>query len=208
MPIRVLVADSQPIFRCGLLHELGAGGRVWVVGEADNGDEALALVGRLHPEVLLLDLLIQGMPAFAVITRAREGGAIPRIVGLGSPGDRDALTRLMTAGMAGVVSRAESSAAVLAALEAVAAGGIWFSVPVRAGAMAAEPGDSRPGPPLTPRELQVLRLLADGGSNKGIARAMSVSERTVRFHLGNIYEKLALDTRGELVAWAASALLR
>ena len=206
MPIRVLLADSQPIYCAGLRHELGQSGSMDVVGEAVSGEEALALATQLQPDVLLLAVDIVGTPAFAVITSLRNRRPKTRVVALCPSADRDTIVRMLAASVSGLVLRGEPSALVTDAVEAAAAGSTWFS-PALLDALApheAPRGADRPRPALSQRELQVLGLLARGEDNGGIARSLGVSERTVRYHLRSVCDKLSIGTRGELIAWAAA----
>ena len=148
------------------------------------------------------------MPAAEVIAAVGRRGLSARIVVLGAWGSKDDALRWLAAGVAGLVLESEPASLVVSAIEAAAQGSAWVS-PAALSLFATSDDDDgacQPEPALSGRERQVVRLLARGETNKEIAKVLGVCERTVRFHLGNLYGKLGCGGRGELVAWAVRAL--
>ncbi|MHB0878924.1 MAG: LuxR C-terminal-related transcriptional regulator [Anaerolineae bacterium] len=202
MVTTVVIADDEPVYRSGLRQELGHSRSIEIVAEAASADEALRLTGRLRPCVLLLDTAIAGMPAFTLATALRQRSPGPRVVAIGPP-DRDTILAMLAAGVSGYVLRNEASSHIVRAIEAAGRGDVWYSAAVTQAVFQSDTVAGVAVAPLTPREQQVLVLLARGEDNDGIAHSLGVSTPTVRFHLRNVYRKLGLSGRGELLAWVA-----
>ncbi|MEU0299114.1 response regulator transcription factor [Streptomyces sp. NPDC006175] len=227
-PVRILLCDDHAVVRAGLLALLGGEPDIEVVGEAGSGEEAVALAARLSPDVVLMDLQlgpgIDGVEATRRITtgtgartgtEARTGSGAGTGTGTGTgtgPGtgtanvlvlttyDTDAdITRAIEAGATGYLLKAERPEELFAAIRAAAQGRTTLSPPVASRVMARM---RSPRPTLTERELDILGQLSQGLGNRDIARALFISEATVKTHLGRIYEKLGVDTRAGAVAVA------
>ncbi|MBC7225614.1 MAG: response regulator transcription factor [Thermoflexales bacterium] len=198
--IRVLVVDDHPVVRAGLQLALGARGDLRVVGEAADGEEALRLAEALRPDVVLLDCRLPGMNGIAVAQALREQCPAVRVVALSAYEDEGLVLRMLEAGAVGYVLKDEPLEGILAAVRAAARGKAYFSPEVVAKVTAWAQG-RRPGG-LTEREWEVLRWMAEGKSNREIARALFVSEHTVEKHVGRILEKLGMKSRVEVVRWA------
>jgi len=203
-PVRLLVCDDHVVVRAGLLALLGSAPGIEVVGEAGTGDEAVALAAKLTPDVVLMDLQlgegIDGVEATRRITTAPpESGPHPHVLVL-TTYDTDAdITRAIEAGATGYLLKAERPEELFAAIQAAAQGRTTLSPPVASRVMARM---RSPRPSLTDRERDILAQLAQGLGNRDIARALFISEATVKTHLGRIYDKLGVDTRAGAVAVA------
>lgn len=197
--IRVLLADTQPIWRLGVRSILSAEPDLALAGEAENVWEVRRLSRELDPHILLLEAGLPGPPVEEVVTSLqRECPALRVLIVMGG-GENGHLPRLLAAGAAGYISRYESAELLAEALRMVARGKAWHSVRL----LAKAPSDAgRTDPELSARELEVLGLVAQGWTNVQAASTLGISERTVRFHLGNLCHKLSLRRRADLIAWA------
>lgn len=200
-PVRILLCDDHVIVRAGLLALLDSAAGIEVVGEASTGEEALALSAKLRPDLVLMDLQlgagIDGVEATRRLTSAPGDG--PRVLVL-TTYDTDAdVTRAMQAGATGYLLKAERPEEFFAAIHAAAQGRMALSPPIATRVMA---NMRSPRPTLTDREREILAQLARGLGNREIAKALFISEATVKTHLGRIYAKLDVDTRAAAVAVA------
>ncbi|MFF5130952.1 response regulator [Streptomyces syringium] len=215
-PVRILLCDDHAVVRAGLLALLGSAPGIEVVGEAGGGEEAVALAARLRPDVVLMDLQLgAGMDGIEATRRivADAAAATETDAGTGGRGargpyvlvlttyDTDAdITRAIEAGATGYLLKAERPEELFSAIRAAAEGRTALSPPVAGRVMARMRGAGRPA--LTERERDILGQLARGLGNREIARALFISEATVKTHLGRIYDKLGVDTRAGAVAVA------
>ncbi|MFD0304900.1 response regulator [Streptomyces sp. NPDC127119] len=200
LPVRLLVCDDHAVVRAGLLALLDSEPDIEVVGQAGTGEEALALAARLSPDVVLMDLQLgEGMDGVATTRRLTGGPAAPHVLVL-TTYDTDAdITRAIEAGATGYLLKAERPEELFAAIRAAAQGRTTLSPPVASRVMA---NLRTPPPALTGRERDILGQLAQGLGNRDIARALFISEATVKTHLGRIYDKLGVDTRAGAVSVA------
>ncbi|WP_121747692.1 response regulator transcription factor [Streptomyces sp. E2N166] len=203
-PVRILVCDDHVVVRAGLLALLDSAPGIEVAGEAGTGEEALALAARLAPDVVLMDLQlgegIDGVETTRRLTAASgPGGTAPHVLVL-TTYDTDAdITRAIEAGATGYLLKAERPEELFAAIHAAAEGRTALSGPVASRVMA---NMRSPRPSLTDRERDILAQLATGLGNREIARALFISEATVKTHLRRVYDKLGVDTRAGAVAVA------
>ncbi|MEU6678124.1 response regulator transcription factor [Streptomyces sp. NPDC046853] len=202
-PVRLLVCDDHIVVRAGLLALLGSAPDIEVVGEAGTGEEAIALAAKLAPDVVLMDLQLgegmDGVEATRHITTPSTPSPSPHVLVL-TTYDTDAdITRAIEAGATGYLLKAERPEELFAAIHAAAQGRTTLSPPVASRVMARM---RKPLPTLTDRELDILAQLSQGLGNRDIARALFISEATVKTHLGRIYDKLGVDTRAGAVAVA------
>ncbi|MDE3112086.1 MAG: response regulator transcription factor [Chloroflexota bacterium] len=202
--MRVVLVDDHALFRDGLAALLDAWGHE-VVGQATNGEEALALVGSVKPDLVLMDVLMPGVSGVETTERLKALHPEIAVVMLTVSEDEDDLFRAIRAGAQGYLLKNLESAHFRAMLEAVGRGEAAIT-PATASRILAQyvRGDHGRSDPdqLTERELDVLRLLTDGLRNKEIAAQLGISENTVKFHLKHILEKLHARSRAEVVARA------
>ncbi|MEU5801157.1 response regulator transcription factor [Streptomyces sp. NPDC047804] len=199
--VRILLCDDHAVVRAGLLALLGGEPDIDVVGEAGSGEEAVALAAQLTPDVVLMDLQLgSGIDGVEATRRIATAGAGAVDVLVLTTYDTDAdITRAIEAGATGYLLKAERPEELFAAIRAAAQGRTTLSPPVASRVMARM---RSPRPTLTERELDILGQLSQGLGNRDIARALFISEATVKTHLGRIYEKLDVDTRAGAVSVA------
>ncbi|WP_369378118.1 response regulator [Streptomyces sp. cg36] len=196
--VRILLCDDHAVVRAGLLALLGSEPDIEVVGEAGTGEEAVAAAAKVRPDVVLMDLQL-GPGIDGVEATRRIAGTGVRVLVL-TTYDTDAdITRAIAAGATGYLLKAERPEELFAAIRAAAQGRTALSAPVASRVMERMRGTT---PSLTPRELDILAQLSQGLANRDIARALFISEATVKTHLGRIYEKLGVDTRAGAVSVA------
>lgn len=199
-PVRILLCDDHAVVRAGLLALLDSAAGIEVAGEAGTGEEALAVAARIRPDVVLLDLQLGDGIDGVETTRRLVAGPHPPHVLILTTYDTDAdITRAIEAGATGYLLKAERPEELFAAIHAAAQGRTALSPPVASRVMA---NLRSPRPTLTDRERDILGQLAHGLGNREIARALLISEATVKTHLGRIYAKLDVDTRAGAVAVA------
>jgi DNA-binding NarL/FixJ family response regulator len=199
--MRVLIADDHPIVRQGLVSVLEDEDDLEVVGTAETGREAVRMVGRLQPDVVLLDLEmpeLDGVDAIPLLLAARADLAI--LVFTAYDTDERVLGAIR-AGARGYLLKGASGEEIARAIRVVNAGGSYLEPRVANTLVAEVNSPHRAG--LTEREREVLRLVADGLPTKQIARSLSISERTVKFHVSSILRKLDADNRAQAVAVAS-----
>ncbi|WLQ41632.1 response regulator transcription factor [Streptomyces laculatispora] len=198
-PVRILLCDDHAVVRAGLLALLGSEPDIEVVGEAGSGEEAVALAG-LTPDVVLMDLQlgegIDGVEATRRIVAGTDGAHVLVLTTYDTDAD---ITRAIGAGATGYLLKAERPEELFAAIRSAAQGRTTLSPPVASRVMARM---RRPLPTLTDRERDILGQLSRGLGNRDIARALFISEATVKTHLGRIYDKLGVDTRAGAVSVA------
>ncbi|GHE59351.1 DNA-binding response regulator [Streptomyces vinaceus] len=196
----ILLCDDHAVVRAGLLALLGSAPDIEVLGEAGSGEEAVALAAKLRPDVVLMDLQLgEGIDGVEATRRITAVTGPPHVLVL-TTYDTDAdVTRAIAAGATGYLLKAERPEELFAAIHSAAAGRTTLSPPVASRVMAHMRGSR---PTLTDRERDILGQLARGLGNRDIARALFISEATVKTHLGRIYDKLGVDTRAGAVAVA------
>jgi DNA-binding NarL/FixJ family response regulator len=202
-PIRVLIADDHPIVRQGLRTFLEVQGDIEVVGEAADGNEAVALAASLDPDVLLLDMKMPGLGGLGALTELATRDLKVRAIILTSVSDRADVAPAMRAGAAGFLYKDVDPAALVRAIHAVHGGQVLLA-PEAADAMLAGPQPEPPDTPvlLTEREREVLGLIASGRSNREIARELLVAEKTVKTHVSNVLMKLGVQDRTQAALYA------
>ncbi|HEY6099439.1 MAG TPA: response regulator transcription factor [Anaeromyxobacter sp.] len=204
--IRVLIVDDHAILREGVRALLQLHPDLEVVGEASNGTEAIEAAARLDPDVVLMDIAMPGLGGIEAALEMRKQGRRARILILSQYEDREYVRRLLKAGVAGYVLKKSAGAELANAIRAVHKGGLVLDPEVARTAMEesgpAAPGADDPYEALTDREKQVLKLVADGRSNKEVAEVLGISVKTAMSHREHVMEKLGVHNRTELVRFA------
>ena len=204
--VDVLVAEDDALAWRAIRDILHTGNGLRVVGQARDGNEVWRLSLKLAPQLLLMDPDLPGPPPGETVARLRRHCPRVKVLVLSGRSDDFAVHSLLAAGVAGYLVKDEAEVALVAAVQAVARGDPWYSARVSASAVARAQGERRAaeGPAaLSERELRVLGFVARGHGNRGIAQALGISERTVRFHLENVRGKLHLETEEDVVRWTA-----
>ena len=196
-PIRVVLADDHTIVREGTAELLRRAGDIEVIGQASDGLEALNTVKEMHPDVLVLDLMMPGIDGLEVARRVRQASPGTAVLILTAHEDRQYVMAALEAGAAGYMSKSDRGGDVIDAVRSVAAGRTALSPRVASSVVARALGDSDESASLTAREKDVLRAVARGLSNKQIATDLQMSERTVQTHLTHVFSKLGVSSRTE-----------
>ncbi|MGW4247260.1 response regulator [Nocardia sp. NPDC004722] len=199
-PVRLVLCDDHAVVRAGLRALLDSAPGIEVIGEAGSGPEAIALTAHLHPDVVLMDLQLGGdMDGIEATRRLTAAQSPPRVLVL-TTYDTDAdITRAIAAGATGYLLKAERPEELFAAIQAAAQGRPTLSPPIADRVLHHL---RNPQPTLTSRELDILAQLSQGLGNREIAKALHISEATVKTHLGRIYDKLGVETRAAAVSVA------
>lgn len=200
--IRVVVADDHPIVRAGIVALLQDADDVSVVGQASDGETAVSIALAERPDVVLMDLRMPGIDGDEATARilAREPGI--RVLILTTYESDDQILAAIEAGAAGYLLKAAPESEILAGLRATARGETALAPSAAAALVRRATAKAPAGPTLSPRELEVLQLVAQGGSNPAIGRALFLSETTVKTHLGHVFEKLGVNDRTRAVTRA------
>lgn len=210
--IRVVLADDHAVVRAGLRALLTAESDLSIVGEAGTGEEALRLCAASRPDVLLLDITMPGNEHLAVVRAVVERVPETRVLLLTMHQDPTLLREALRLGAAGYVLKRSAESSLLAAIRTVAAGDLYIDPTMAASVVQRQggPGLGARAPQalphgLTSRELEVLKLAAQGYGNKEIAARLFISVKTVETHRLNINEKLGIRSRVELIRFARQA---
>jgi DNA-binding NarL/FixJ family response regulator len=205
--IRVLIVDDHAVVRRGL-HDLLAGAPgIEVVGEAADGAEALTIVREVQPDVVLMDLQMAGVDGVDATRLLQHEAHVPQVLVLTSFSDRERIVAALDAGAVGYLLKDADPDDVIAGVRAVGRGESPLD-PKAARELLLARTDVSAGPPagsqpkLTPREVEVLRLVRSGLANKQIARRLDISERTVKAHLTSIFQRLGVSDRTQAALWA------
>jgi len=201
--IRVILIDDHPVVRSGIRMLLEQAPEIRVIGEADRGDRGMELIEQMRPDVVLLDMEMPGMSGVEVM-RSLQARQMPvRVLALSAYDDAEYIRSLLAAGSYGYLTKDEALDTIVEAVRGVAQGNEgWLSRRADAQLSAITRKQSADPIDLTEREEVVLRLLAKGWSNDRIADCLVITERTVRYHLTNISQKLHVSSRAEAIAWA------
>ncbi|MGB9753844.1 MAG: DNA-binding response regulator [Roseiflexus castenholzii] len=201
MSIRILLVDDHAVVRQGLKMFLGLDPDLQVVGEAENGEEAIRLTGELNPDVVLMDLLMPVMDGVTAIARIRRDFPDTEVIALTSVLEDEAVMKAMRAGAMGYLLKDTQAEELRRAIKAAAAGQVQLSPQAAARLMRDVRAPESPEK-LTERETDVLRLLALGRANKEIARELNIGEKTVKTHVSAILRKLDVPSRTQAALYA------
>ncbi|MGW5273272.1 response regulator [Streptomyces sp. NPDC004044] len=202
--IRVLLVDDHQVVRRGLRTFLEIQDDIEVVGEAADGAEGVARSEQLHPDVVLMDIKMPGTDGIEALRKLRELENPAKVLIVTSFTEQRTVVPALRAGASGYVYKDVDPDALAGAIRSVYAGHVLLQ-PEVAGALLAQEdagGGTGRGSSLTEREREVLGLIADGRSNREIARALVLSEKTVKTHVSNILMKLDLSDRTQAALWA------
>lgn len=208
MSIRVLIVDDHTLFREGLCALFSSESNVEVVGEAAGGEEAVRKALELKPDVVVMDLMMPGVNGIEATQRIRTALPEVKVLVLSMYDDEEHVQRLLAGGASGYMLKRATSDELVRALKEVVAGGMPLDPAVAAKVVKdyvrRVQGEAEPeaSPELTPRELEVLRLVAGGLTNQAIAERLGISRKTVDVHRTNLMRKLDLHDVTELVKYA------
>lgn len=200
--IRLVLAEDHPVVRAGLEQLLANVDGIEIVGTAVDGRQAIALAAELLPDVVLMDLsmpVVGGIEATREIHAAHDGAV--RVLVLTSFSDREQIVAALDAGATGYLLKDAEPDELIRGIHAAARGEAPLA-PKAAREILSERTENAPETELSPRELDVLRLVARGLPNKRIARELAISEKTVKGHLTNIFQRLGVDDRTQAALWA------
>jgi DNA-binding NarL/FixJ family response regulator len=209
--VRILIADDHPIFRDGLRRLLEAETDLSVVGQAVDAAEAIQLAQTVQADILLLDVAMPKVSGLEALQTLVEMPNPPAVILLTAAIDRADIVRALQVGARGVVLKESATAMLLKAIRVVMEGGYWVGRESVSDLMLAlrnlgpipERPEGIPSYSLTPREIQIVGLILGAAGNKKIADTLNISEKTVKHHLTNIFEKLGVSNRLELALFAA-----
>jgi DNA-binding NarL/FixJ family response regulator len=201
MTIRILIADDHEVVRQGLRMFLGLDPDLEVIGEAPDGARALEMARELHPDVVLMDLLMPVMDGISATSAIRHDVPETEVLALTSVLEDASVTGAVRAGAIGYLLKDTQADELCRAIKAAAAGQVQLS-PQAAARLMREVRAPESPETLTDRETEVLRLLAEGRSNKEIARKLQIGEKTVKTHVSNILSKLGVQSRTQAALYA------
>ncbi len=204
--IRILVVDDHPVLRDGLVAILSTQAAFEVVGEAETGREAVLLAAELQPDIVMMDLEMPGMDGVEALKQMRDHDPDVRVIVFTAYDTDDRIMAALQAGAQGYLLKGAPREQVFEAIRVVNAGNSLLQ-PVVASKlltrMRRSADDSGTADSVTPREMEVIRLLARGLQNKEIAAELGIAQRTAKFHVGSILAKLGAGNRTEAVTIAA-----
>jgi DNA-binding NarL/FixJ family response regulator len=206
MPIRLILADDHPIVLDGLAQLFRVEPEFQVEARCRDGEEALREVRARRPDVLVLDIRMPRRDGLEVLRIIRLEGLTTRVVLLTAELEEEQLVEALRLGVGGVVLKEMAPHLLLEAVREVHSGGSWLdkgSVSrVLSRLLEREEGAKEVAQILTPREIEIVRMVARGLRNRAVAEQLTISEGTVKIHLHNIYQKLGVDGRLELAVYA------
>lgn len=205
MATRILIADDHPVLRSGLRVLLAADPELEVIGEAGTGEETLRLAEELRPDVVLLDIGMPGESGIETVRRLKAELPALKVLFLTMHEEEGMLLEALGAGGDGYLIKRADEAEIIQAIRAVRRGDVYVHPAMTRALLSQAETTGRPQEPvepLTSREIDVLRLLARGNTNRQIAELLALSVRTVESHRANLMGKLGLSSRVELVTYA------
>ncbi|MBS1858794.1 MAG: response regulator transcription factor [Acidobacteria bacterium] len=217
--ITIVIADDHPIFRDGVCRLLSLEEDFTVVAEVDDGLRVLEALQQYEPDILLLDLNMPGLNGLATLERLRSVKSKTKVILLTASDDRNEFVQALKLGSAGIVQKQTATTLLIDSIRRVRAGEMWMDSRTTASVIQGFLSPADPGPaatsaptkaqvrsrqPLSPREREIVHLTAQGFKNSDIASALTLSEQTVKNHLHNIFDKLGVTDRLELVLYAVA----
>ena len=208
--IRIVIADNQGLFREMLRLALRKEKGIKIVGEADNGSQAIEAISNLKPDVALLEIGLSDMNGIGILPRIREKSLKTKVLMLTADNDETMIFKALKAGAKGYVSKDVNLCDLIKAIQSVYQGELWVERKKMARFFDRE-SVSNPGRGvrptgnkeiLTPREKEILSILISGCTNKDIANALYISEKTVKSHLNSIFKKLNVSRRIQAILYA------
>ena len=206
MPIRIVIADDHPVVRRGLVQFMADEEELQVVAECADGISALEAVARYAPDIVLVDLQMPQLNGIEVLRQLSDGPSPPPVVLLAANISDDEVVEAMRLGVKGVVLKEMAPSLLVACIRKVASGGTWLEKEAVGRAMdkilRQEQSRQKVREVLTPREIDIVKMVAQGLGNREIAEKLFISEGTVKTHLHSVYEKLGLKGRVQLANYA------
>jgi NarL family two-component system response regulator LiaR len=200
--IRLLIVDDHSVVRQGLRMFLGSDPDLEIIGEARDGEEAVRLTLQLHPDVVLMDLLMPVMDGVAAIAAIRSQAPETEVVALTSVLDDNSVVEAVRAGAIGYLLKDTEAHELRRAIKSAAAGQVQLSPLVQARLLREVRTPENKGVTITEREMVVLQLLAQGKSNKEICQVLNIGEQTVKTHVSHILVKLGVPSRTQAALYA------
>ncbi|HVE70392.1 MAG TPA: response regulator transcription factor [Thermoanaerobaculia bacterium] len=202
MTVRIVIADDHPVVRRGLAQFIADEDELDVVAECVDGEEALSAVDRHAPDVLIADLRMPKLTGLEVLRRLQERPSSPAVVILAGNISDDEVVEAMRLGAKGVVLKEMAPALLVACIRKVAAGGTWLEKEAVGRTMEKLLRYQKARDVLTPREIEIVRMVALGLGNREIGEKLFITEGTVKTHLHSVYEKLGVKGRVQLSNYA------
>ncbi len=200
-PIRVVIADDHELTRAGMRKLLAAAPDITIVGEAEDGDVARRLVSDLHPHVLLLDLVMRGPSPVETTLWAEQQQPPTHVLVLTAHDHEYFLAQMAEAGAMGYLDKGVRAQQLIGCIRSAALGESHFTLKQLKRIQIWRTEVWKVWESFTPREVEILKFLSQGRSNAQIAEELSVSERTVETHIGNLLKKIGVSSRTEAIAW-------
>ena len=204
---RILIADDHGVLRAGLYALLAAEPDLDVVAEASSGESAVRLAGELQPDIILMDVSMPDMTGIEATRQISQLTPVCKVLILTVHEDNVLVREAIEAGASGYILKRAVKSELIGAIQAVRRGDLYVHPSMTRSLLLAPQRRSEPAPDLledlTPREREVLQLIAQGYTNAQIGDKLSISVRTVEYHRGNLMSKLALESRVDLVRFAA-----
>ena len=209
-PIRVIVADDHPLFRAGVAEELGKDPGIEIIALAANGGEAVRLAQEKMPDVVLLDIAMPGKDGISAASSISLACPSTKIIMLTVSEHEDDLMAAFKAGAKGYVLKGVSGRELARVIRSVVDGEIFVSQALASRLLMemSEPKSSDPFEELTPREMEILQLLAEGLSNREIGQRLHLAEKTVKHYMTNLLEKLEVGSRVQAALMAQKRKLK
>jgi DNA-binding NarL/FixJ family response regulator len=207
MRLKILIVDDHGVIRAGLQALLDSEPDLRVVGDAENSVQAIELAGQLHPDIVLMDISMPGANGIEATRQICEKYPSIRVLVLTVHEDRELLQEALRCGASGYVLKQAVKSELINAIHAVARGEIYVHSSMTRALLSKAPAAPHPSQmkdsELTLREVEIVRLISKGNTNQQIGDLLHISVRTVEFHRGNVMDKLGLESRVELVRYAA-----